>query len=103
MAGLRPATLRRERLLIVGGGMAALRLVEELVELCPGRYDIVLAGQEPRAPYNRVLLSSLLAGEVQSADIELRPATWFAEHGVTLMTGAEVKALQPERREALLV
>ncbi len=72
---------RRERLLVVGGGMAALKLVEELVEQCPGRYEIVLAAKEQHPPYNRVLLSSLLAGEAQEADIELRPAAWYAREG----------------------
>lgn len=95
-------TRERQRLLIVGGGMAALRLMEELVQLCPGRYDIVLAGSEPTPPYNRVLLSSLLAGEVQAADIELRPAAWFAENGVAVLTGREVAALHLERCEAVL-
>ena len=45
MAG---ATGRRERLLVVGGGMASLKLVEELLEQCPGRYEIVVAAKEPR-------------------------------------------------------
>ena len=92
----------KQRLVVVGGGMAALRLVEELVQLCPGRYDIVLVAKEPRGPYNRVLLSSLLAGDVGEADIELRPASWFTEHGVRVVTGAEVAALHPERREIVL-
>ncbi len=54
---------KRERLLVVGAGMAGLKLVEELVELCPGRYDIAMVGAEARPAYNRVLLSSLLAGD----------------------------------------
>jgi len=82
--------------------MAALKLVEELVERCPGRYDIVVAAKEQRAPYNRVLLSSLLTGETEEADIELRPLTWFAEKGVTLLTGAEVSILRPQSQEAVL-
>jgi nitrite reductase (NADH) large subunit len=102
MATRRSQRLERERLLVVGGGMASLKLVEELVGLCPGRYEIALAAKEPRAPYNRVLLSSLLAGEAEEADIELRPAAWFAESGVELLTGTEVTALKPERREVVL-
>lgn len=93
---------RRERLLVVGGGMASLKLVEELVERCPGRYEIVLAAKETHPPYNRVLLSSLLAGEAQEADIELRPAGWFAEKGIMLLAGVEVSALRPARQEAVL-
>jgi nitrite reductase (NADH) large subunit len=93
---------RRERLLVVGGGMASIKLVEELVAHCPGRYEIVLAAKEAHAPYNRVLLSSLLAGEAQPADIELRAAGWFAENGIMLLAGVEVCALRPRRREAVL-
>jgi nitrite reductase (NADH) large subunit len=93
---------QRERLLVVGGGMASLKLAEELVELSPGRYEIVLAAKERHPPYNRVLLSSLLAGEVQAADIELRPASWFAKNGIALLAGVEVSALRPARREAVL-
>ena len=102
MAPVHVATLRRERLLIVGGGMASLKLVEELVEHCPGRHEIVLAAKEVHPPYNRVLLSSLLAGEAQEADIGLRPARWFAEKGILLLTGVEVSALRPARQEAVL-
>ena len=58
---------KRERLLVVGAGMAGLKLVEELVELCPGRYDIAMVGAEARPAYNRVLLSSLLAGDAAEA------------------------------------
>ena len=65
---------KRERLLVVGAGMAGLKLVEEVVELCPGRYDIAMIGAEARPAYNRVLLSSLLAGDAAEGDIALRPA-----------------------------
>ena len=93
---------RRERLLVVGGGMAALKLVEELVEQCPGRYEMVVAAKEQHAPYNRVLLSSLLAGEAQAADIELRPAAWYGEKGVLLLGDVKVSALRPARQEVVL-
>jgi len=102
MPEARLETRRRKRLLIVGGGMAALRLMEELVEHCPGRYDIVLAGKEPRAPYNRVLLSSLLAGDAEPADIELKPPSWLAGRGVEMMTGVEVAGLRPAQQQAVL-
>ncbi len=102
MVPLRLEGRRPERLLVVGGGMASLKLVEELVEHCPGRYEIVLASKETHPPYNRVLLSSLLAGEAQEADIGLRPAGWFAEKGIVLLAGVEVSALRPARHEAVL-
>src|SRR5262245_20579813 len=86
---------KRERLVVVGAGMAGLKLVEELVELCPSLYDISLIGAEARPAYNRVLLSSLLAGEVGEEDIALRPASWYADHNIELLTGAECVELSP--------
>jgi nitrite reductase (NADH) large subunit len=82
--------------------MAALKLLEELVALCPGRYEIVLVGKERRAPYNRVLLSSLLAGEAQEADIALRPQSWFAQQGIGLVCGMPATELNPAAREVVL-
>ena len=52
-----------EPLVIVGNGMAAARLVDELAKTSLGRYAIAVIGDEPRLAYNRVLLSSVLAGE----------------------------------------
>jgi NAD(P)H-nitrite reductase large subunit len=37
----------------------------------------VKSGEEPRLAYNRVLLSSVLAGEVRASDISLKPAAWW--------------------------
>jgi nitrite reductase (NADH) large subunit len=92
----------RERLLIVGGGMASLKLIEETVALCPGRYEIVLVGKEPRAPYNRVLLSGLLAGEAQEADIQLRPRDWYVANGIELVCGTPATELRPAERAVAL-
>ena len=61
-----------EPLVIVGNGMAAARLVDELAKVALGRYAIAVIGDEPRLAYNRVLLSSVLAGETASHDIELQ-------------------------------
>ena len=66
-----------EPLVIVGNGMAAARLVDELAKVALGRYAIAVIGDEPRLAYTRVLLSSVLAGETASHDIELRPASWW--------------------------
>lgn len=83
----------RERLLVVGNGMAAVRLLEGLVQRCPGKFEVTVVGAEPRPAYNRVLLSSLLAGEIEESDIALRDADWYATQGVRLVTGHTVAAL----------
>jgi nitrite reductase (NADH) large subunit len=88
-----------EPLVVVGNGMAAARLVDELAKVALGRYAIAVIGDEPRLAYNRVLLSSVLAGETASHDIELRPATWWRDRGVTLKYGCLATEIDVGRRE----
>ena len=88
-----------EPLVIVGNGMAAARLVDELAKVALGRYAVAIIGDEPRLAYNRVLLSSVLAGETASHDIELRPASWWRDRGVTLKYGCVATEIDVGRRE----
>jgi nitrite reductase (NADH) large subunit len=88
-----------EPLVIVGNGMAAARLVDELAKVALGRYAVAIIGDEPRLAYNRVLLSSVLAGETASHDIELRPAAWWRDRGVTLKYGCVATEIDVGRRE----
>src|SRR6202453_3114059 len=79
--------------------MAAARLVDELAKGALGRYAIAVMGDEPRLAYNRVLLSSVLAGETASHEIELKPANWWRDRGVTLKYGCAVGEVDVGRRE----
>src|SRR6201986_474342 len=88
-----------ESLVIVGNGMAAARLVDELAKSALGRYAIAVIGDEPRLAYNRVLLSSVLSGETASHDIELRPLSWWRDRGVTLKYGCVATGIDVGRRE----
>ncbi|MDD1518139.1 MULTISPECIES: NAD(P)/FAD-dependent oxidoreductase [Bradyrhizobium] len=88
-----------EPLVIVGNGMAAARLVDELAKTALGRYAVAVIGDEPRLAYNRVLLSSVLAGETGSHEIELRPADWWRDRGVTVRYGYRVTEVDVGRRE----
>jgi nitrite reductase (NADH) large subunit len=88
-----------EPLVIIGNGMAAARLVDELATCALGRYAIAVIGEEPRLAYNRVLLSSVLAGEITSEDIELRSAAWWRDRGVTLKYGCRATEIDVGRRE----
>ncbi len=88
-----------EPLVIVGNGMAAARLVDELGKSALGRYAIAVVGAEPRLAYNRVLLSSVLAGETASHEIELKPAAWWRDRGVTVQYGCAATGIDVGRRE----
>jgi nitrite reductase (NADH) large subunit len=88
-----------EPLVVVGNGMAAARLVDELAKAALGRYAVAVIGNEPRLAYNRVLLSSVLAGETASHDLELRPVSWWRDRGVTLKYGCVASEIDVGRRE----
>jgi nitrite reductase (NADH) large subunit len=83
----------KERLVVVGNGMAAMRTVEELLARAPTRYQITVVGAEPHANYNRIMLSSVLAGEKSVDDIVINPHAWYDEHGVALLSGNPVTAI----------
>ena len=88
-----------EPLVIVGNGMAAARLVDELTRCALARHTIAVIGDEPRLAYNRVLLSSVLAGETAPEDIELKPMSWWRDQGVTLKVGCPATEINVGRRE----
>lgn len=88
----------KPRLVVVGNGMAGMRTVEELLALVPELYDITVFGAEPHGNYNRILLSPVLAGEKTVDDIMLHPREWYARHGITLLAGDPVVAIDRARR-----
>ena len=88
----------KQKLVVVGNGMAGMRTVEELLKLDAGMYDITVFGAEPRVNYNRILLSPVLAGEKQPEDIVLHPRAWYEEHGIDLHAGDPVVAIDRHRR-----
>jgi nitrite reductase (NADH) large subunit len=91
-----------EPLVVIGNGMAAARFADELSRRALGRYAVAVVGEEPRLAYNRVLLSSVLAGEVPSSDIELKPSTWWRDRGITLRYGCRASAIDTQARTIAL-
>ncbi|MFG1428927.1 NAD(P)/FAD-dependent oxidoreductase [Roseixanthobacter glucoisosaccharinicivorans] len=82
-----------EPLVIIGNGMAAAKLCEELAQRALGRYAVAVVGAEPQLAYNRVLLSDVLAGKIAVADAQLKPAAWWRDRGVTLLYGNPATAI----------
>jgi nitrite reductase [NAD(P)H] large subunit len=77
----------KQRLVLVGNGMAGMRTVDEVLARDRARFDIAVIGAEPHPNYNRILLSSVLAGDKELADIILHPREWYAGNGIRLATG----------------
>jgi nitrite reductase (NADH) large subunit len=82
--------------------MAAARLAQEIAARALGRYAVAIIGDEPRLAYNRVLLSSVLAGEIASQEIELQSAKWWRDRGVTLSYGRAATSVDLQSRRVVL-
>ncbi len=96
------ANPERERLVVIGNGMAGVRAVEEILKLDPVRYAITVIGDEPYGNYNRILLSPVLAGESTIDDIMLNPPEWYQENGIELISGVRAERIDRARREVEL-
>ncbi|GAC1345648.1 MAG: hypothetical protein NVSMB23_22050 [Myxococcales bacterium] len=91
--------MKRE-LVVVGNGMAGARFLEELMARGGGdRFHVTVFGEEPHGNYNRILLSSILAGKHAKADIVLNPLSWYRSHGIELRAGVRASGLDLARRE----
>lgn len=88
----------RQKLVVVGNGMAGIRALEELLKIAPELYEVTVFGAEPHPNYNRILLSPVLAGEQTVDEIILNPLSWYAEHGITLHTGKKVVRVDRVKR-----
>ncbi len=78
-----------QQLVVIGNGMAAMRMVETLLQRAPGRYAITVIGREAQGNYNRVLLSPVLSGEKVFADTLIHTPEWYVAHDVQLLMGEE--------------
>ncbi|MBJ7521127.1 MAG: molybdopterin-dependent oxidoreductase [Solirubrobacteraceae bacterium] len=94
-----PSSRQRCRLVVVGTGMAGLAVVEEALRRRPAEtWQVTMLGEEPHPPYNRVLLSKLLARDAGSGELELRPPTWFSDQGVDLRGGLPAREINTDDR-----
>ncbi|MDF1623637.1 MAG: FAD-dependent oxidoreductase [Pseudohongiella nitratireducens] len=87
-------------ILIVGFGMAAGRLLEEIIDKADNAFEIIVVGEEPQAAYNRILLSPLLAGEIPSDNLALHDSAWYETNGIRVITGDPVISLDTNRKRA---
>lgn len=79
-----------EKLVIIGNGMAPGRMLEELFEKAPGRYQVTIFNAEPRVNYDRIMLSPVLSGEKTYEDIIIHGDGWYIQHGITLYKGHRI-------------
>jgi nitrite reductase (NADH) large subunit len=86
-----------EDLIVVGNGMAGVACLEQILKHSP-KFRLTVFGDETHANYNRILLSSVLAGERSADDITINPLAWYQENHVALRLGVKIVDVDPQRR-----
>ncbi|NEW05825.1 NAD(P)/FAD-dependent oxidoreductase [Paenibacillus sp. SYP-B3998] len=79
----------REKLVLIGNGMAGINTIEQMLKLAPDKYEITVIGKEPYPNYNRIQLSYLLEGSKTFKDTILNDYPWYEQNGIQLLTGVE--------------
>jgi nitrite reductase (NADH) large subunit len=86
-----------KKLVVVGNGMAGIACVEQILKHAP-HFRITVYGDETHVNYNRIMLSSVLAGEKASDEIALNPLEWYHAHNIHLRLGSRVSDIDPRMR-----
>ncbi|HUS05401.1 MAG TPA: nitrite reductase large subunit NirB, partial [Bryobacteraceae bacterium] len=84
-----------KQLVVIGNGMAGVACVEQILKHSP-KFEITIFGDETHINYNRILLSSVLAGEKQIDDITLNGISWYQQNGIGLQLGVRIVDIDAE-------
>ena len=88
----------KQKLVVIGNGMAPGRAIEKLFELAPDAYDVTIFNAEPRVNYDRIMLSPVLSGEKTFEEIVIHGDGWYVERGITLYKGHKVVQIDREAK-----
>jgi nitrite reductase (NADH) large subunit len=91
----------RQKLVVIGNGMAPGRALEKLFEASPAAFDVTIFNAEPRVNYDRIMLSPVLSGEKSFDDIVIHDDAWYAGHGITLHKGKRVIAINRDIKRVI--
>ena len=95
--------MKKQKLVVIGNGMAGMRTIEELLERTPDIYEITVFGDEPYGNYNRILLSPVLAGEKTVDEIMLNDESWYDDNNITLHHGADKRVEEIRRNRKIVI
>jgi len=78
----------KQRLVVVGNGMAGSRLVEEILARGGAeRFKIAIFSDEANGSYDRMRLADVMNGSKNEREIVLRDFAWYHEHEIQLHAG----------------
>ncbi len=95
-------TTQKERIVIIGAGMAGGRIVEEILKRDDQKFEISIIGAEPCATYDRIQLSPVLAGEKTFDQIVTHSQEWYDGNGVKTHFGYWVQSIETALKQIVL-
>lgn len=93
--------MEKQKLVVIGNGMAGVRVVEEVLKINPDQFDITILGSEPHPNYNRIQLSTVLQGGTSVRDITLNDWQWYETNKIHLYTSETVLSIDTEKQIVL--
>ena len=90
--------MMKQKLVMIGNGMAGLRTIEEILERLDSQFDITIIGKEPYPNYNRIMLSNILQKKMTLEDIIMNSYTWYEEHDIMLITDDPVQKVDRDNK-----
>ena len=99
-------TSPKEKLVVVGNGMAGARTVEEIVKRSKAKsesaqFEIAVYGDENHGGYNRILLSNVLNGSQDAREIYTHPLDWYHDNNIRFHVGAGVVKIDRAAKRVL--
>ncbi len=90
--------MMKQKLVMIGNGMAGLRTIEEILERSDSQFDITIIGKEPYPNYNRIMLSNILQKKMTLEDIIMNSYKWYEEHDIMLITDDPVQKVDRDNK-----
>ncbi len=91
-----------KQLVVIGTGMSAMKVVDELLNINPTLYQITMIGSEKHLPYNRIMLSPVLAGEKSFNDIVTHTEEYFVQNNINLLISTTVDSINRANKSLIL-
>ncbi|AXV41592.1 nitrite reductase, large subunit [Staphylococcus sp. M0911] len=85
--------MTKNKLVMIGNGMAGLRTIEEILDRDPQRFEITIIGKEDYPNYNRIMLSNILQNKMTVEETIMNSYDWYAEHDIKLINNDSVTIL----------
>ena len=84
--------IQKQHLVVIGNGMAGIACVEQILRH-EHNFAITVFGDETHVNYNRIMLSSVLAGEKSYNDIVLNDIDWYRKHSIAARLGVKITGI----------